>query len=41
MATQHGFGSSVSSGLTFAYDTIDTVNSYLGEPTTNLINPIP
>jgi len=39
MATQHGFGSSVSSGLTFAYDTIDTVNSYLGEPTTNLINP--
>ena len=39
MATQHGFGASVSSGLTFAYDTIDTVNSYLGEPTTNLINP--
>jgi hypothetical protein len=39
MAIEHGFGASVTNGLTFAYDTIDTVNSYLGEPTTNLINP--
>jgi hypothetical protein len=40
MAVQHGFGASVTNGLTFAYDTIDTVNSYLGEPTTNLFtNP--
>jgi hypothetical protein len=37
MAIQYGFGASVSSGLIFAYDTIDTVNSYLGEPTTNHI----
>jgi hypothetical protein len=40
MSVQHGFGASVSSGLIFAYDTIDTNNSYLGEPTTNLFtNP--
>ena len=40
MAVQHGFGASITEGLTFAYDTIDTTNSYLGEPTTNLFtNP--
>ena len=37
MAIEHGFGASVTNGLTFAYDTIDTLNSYLGEPTTNLV----
>jgi hypothetical protein len=37
MAVQYGFGASVSNGLIFAYDTIDTFNSYLGEPTTNHI----
>jgi hypothetical protein len=37
MAVQHGFGASITDGLIFAYDTIDTTNSYLGEPTTNLV----
>ena len=35
MAVQHGFGSASSTNLIFGYDTIDTANSYLGEPTTN------
>ena len=37
VAPRSFFGASVSSGLIFAYDTIDTFNSYLGEPTTNHI----
>lgn len=37
MAIQHGYGASSTRGLFFAYDMGDTVNSYLGEPTTNLV----
>ena len=36
MAVANGFGKVVTSGSVFMYDTGDTVNSYLGEPTTNL-----
>ena len=36
MAVAQGYGKTVTSGSVFAYDTGDTVNSYLGEPTTNL-----
>ena len=40
MAVRQGFGKVVTDGLVFAYDTGDTVNSYKGEPTTNLVgNP--
>ena len=41
MANNTGFNSS-DSGLIFGYDTGDLLNSYLGEPTTNLetSNPI-
>lgn len=38
MAVKHGYGSTVSSNLIFAYDTGDTRNSYIGEPTTNICN---
>ena len=38
MAVRHGYGKVATEGLVFAYDTGDTVNSYKGEPTTN-INP--
>ena len=37
MAVRHGYGKVVTDGLVFAYDTGDTVNSYKGEPTENLI----
>ena len=36
MAVRHGYGKVVTDGLVFAYDTGDTINSYKGEPTTNL-----
>lgn len=36
MAVAQGYGKTVTSGSVFAYDTGDTVNSYRGEPTTNL-----
>jgi hypothetical protein len=36
MAVANGFGKVVTSGSVFMYDTGDTVNSYIGEPTTNL-----
>jgi hypothetical protein len=39
MAVANGFGKVVTSGSVFMYDTGDTVNSYKGEPTVNLINP--
>jgi hypothetical protein len=35
MAVANGFGKVVTSGSVFMYDTGDTVNSYIGEPTTN------
>ena len=35
MAVANGFGKTVTSGSVFMYDTGDTVNSYIGEPTTN------
>lgn len=37
MAVANGFGKVVTSGSVFMYDTGDTVNSYIGEPTTNYI----
>lgn len=37
MAVAQGYGKTVTSGSVFAYDTGDTRNSYIGEPTTNLI----
>jgi hypothetical protein len=36
MAVANGFGKVVTSGSVFMYDTGDTVNSYRGEPTTNI-----
>ena len=40
MAVRHGYGKVATDGLVFAYDTGDTVNSYKGEPTENLVtNP--
>jgi|694.fasta_scaffold01416_57 hypothetical protein len=36
MAVQDGHGKMTTSGLVFAYDVKDQVNSYLGEPTQNL-----
>lgn len=40
MAVAQGYGKTVTSGSVFAYDVADTRNSYIGEPTTNLIpNP--
>ena len=36
MAVENGFGKVVTSGSVFMYDTGDTINSYLGEPTTNI-----
>jgi len=36
MAVAQGYGKTVTSGSVFAYDTGDTRNSYIGEPTTNL-----
>jgi hypothetical protein len=35
MAVANGYGKVVTSGSVFMYDTGDTVNSYIGEPTTN------
>jgi hypothetical protein len=41
MATQHGYGQLAGTeSLVFTYDTIDTTNSYKGEPTTNLITHV-
>ena len=37
MAVAQGYGKTVTSGSVFAYDTGDTINSYIGEPTTNHI----
>ena len=37
MAVANGFGKVVTSGSVFMYDTGDTVNSYIGEPTTNVL----
>jgi hypothetical protein len=40
MGIAQGYGRAAgSNGLVFAYDTGDTRNSYIGEPTANLINP--
>lgn len=36
MSVASGYGSVVTSGSAFMYDTGDTYNSYIGEPTTNL-----
>jgi hypothetical protein len=36
MAVANAFGKVVTSGSMFMYDTGDTVNSYIGEPTTNI-----
>ena len=38
MAVAQGYGKTVTSGSVFAYDTGDTVNSYIGEPTVNAIS---
>ena len=39
MATQHGYGQLAGTeSLVFTYDTIDTTNSYKGEPTENFAN---
>jgi hypothetical protein len=39
MAVQQGYGKMAgANSLVFAYDTGDTVNSYKGEPTTNILN---
>ena len=38
MAASQGYGKIVTSGSVFAYDVADTINSYIGEPTTNLAN---
>ena len=37
MATAQGYGKIVTSGSVFAYDVGDTRNSYIGEPTVNLV----
>jgi hypothetical protein len=37
MAVANGYGKVVTSGSVFMYDVGDTVNSYIGEPTTNYI----
>ena len=37
MAVANGFGKVVTSGSVFMYDTGDTINSYIGEPTVNLL----
>ena len=37
MAVANGFGKVVMNGSVFMYDTGDTVNSYIGEPTVNLL----
>ena len=39
MAVSHGYSKVTTSGSVFTYDTGDTINSYKGEPTTNLVNP--
>lgn len=39
MAIGIGYSQITTSGLTFCYDTGDILNSYLGQPTTNLITP--
>ena len=36
MAVAQGYGKTITSGSVFAYDTGDSRNSYIGEPTTNL-----
>jgi hypothetical protein len=36
MAVANGYGKVVTSGSVFMYDTGDTINSYIGEPTTNI-----
>jgi hypothetical protein len=36
MAVANGYGKTVTLGSVFMYDTGDTINSYLGEPTTNV-----
>jgi hypothetical protein len=38
MAVAQGYGKTVTSGSVFAYDTGDTVNSFKGQPTTNIGN---
>jgi hypothetical protein len=38
MAVAQGYGKTVTSGSVFAYDVADTRNSYIGEPTTNLVS---
>jgi hypothetical protein len=37
MAVAQGYGKTVTSGSVFAYDVADTRNSYIGEPTTNVL----
>lgn len=39
MAVGTGYSKISTSGLTFCYDVADILNSYIGEPTTNLITP--
>lgn len=36
MAVAQGYGKTVTSGSVFAYDVADTINSYIGAPTTNI-----
>lgn len=38
MAVAQGYGKTVTSGSVFAYDTGDTRNSYIGEPTANILS---
>ena len=40
MGVNHGYSKISTSGLTFAYDTGDKFNSYIGEPTTNAISAL-
>jgi hypothetical protein len=42
MAVANGYGKTVTSGSVFAYDVGDTINSYKGQPTTNVVtNALP
>lgn len=41
MSASTGYSRIITNGLVFAYDTADTINSYAGEPTTNLVPDAP
>ena len=40
MAASQGYGKIVTSGSVFAFDTADTINSFKGQPKTNLLTAI-